>query len=548
MKVFTISEETNIQNHENIDTINLFLQYFIHPNNERQNEIKECLKRNIENKQINKIYLLNEKIYTNEELGLYNSNNKIIQININERLKFKYVFEYIYLNNITGYNIIVNSDIFFDETICNLFKSDIHINRKMYALLRYEYNLSDPEKTCLFGNGRGDSQDTWIIHSNFNINKNECKMFNFEFGKPGCDNKITYLMSTIGFEIINDPFFIKSYHLHESNIRNYSIKDSIPPPYEIVFPKKCYYTLINENPKLSVFFDLKYNHKNSNDKLFKYITSKLENKSNFVIPRVAGIETNFAIFALSLKNEELENFFNTSKNIMKINAGIKITSIKSMKKYSTLFLEPFVQTDLYASWAPFDSVYKSIYQSIKILNEMFKTKDTIYSEVFDIYHYLYKTPWTFALKNKRILIISAFEESIKEKINIRKEIYGVDLFPNCEIITIKPPQTQGDQYSEEFDVELDKFIRQLNEIKDNFDIALVSCGGYGNLVCSHIYKLGKSAIYVGGVLQMYWGILGNRWFSDRPDIIRLYLNKYWTRPKECEKPKNYNSIENSCYW
>jgi len=545
MKVFTISEETNIQNGENIENINLFLQYFIHPNRERQNEFEECLKKNVNNNYITKIYLLNEKIYSDEDLGV--SSDKIIQINIQNRLKFKDVFEYINTHNIKGYNVIVNSDIFLDETICNLFKSDIHINKKMYALLRYEYNLREPEKTYLFG-PRGDSQDTWIIHSNFNISKKECKIFNFEFGIPGCDNKMTYLMSTLGYDVINDPYFIKTFHIHESNIRNYTNKDRILPPYEIVMPKKSFEILVNSNPDLSIYFDLKYNHKNSNDKLFKYINSKFEKNENFIIPRVSTIETNFAILPLVLNNSELENFFQMYKNTMKNNAGIKISSIKSIKKYSKLYLEAFENCELYGSWAPFDAVYNCTKESITLLDNMFKTKDTIYSEVFDVYHYLYNTAWTFALKDKRILMVSNFEESIKEKINNRKEIYGIDLFPNCEIITIKPPQTQGSEDSDEFDIELNRFIKKLDKIKDNYDIALVSCGGYGSLVCNHIYKSGKSAIYVGGVLQMYWGILGNRWFNNRPDIIRLYLNKMWTRAKESEKPKNYKGIENSCYW
>ena len=145
-------------------------------------------------------------------------------------------------------------------------------------------------------------------------------------------------------------------------------------------------------------------------------------------------------------------------------------------------------------------------------------------------------------------MVSNFAESIEEKINVRKEIYGIDLFPDCEIITIRPPQTQGSEESEEFDIELNKFTEKLDKIKDNYDIALVSCGGYGNLVCSHIYKSGNSAIYVGGVLQMYWGILGNRWFENRPDVIRLFLNKHWSRGKDSEKPRDHKTIEGSCYW
>jgi hypothetical protein len=228
--------------------------------------------------------------------------------------------------------------------------------------------------------------------------------------------------------------------------------------------------------------------------------------------------------------------------------NVQIKLNESVKKYSMLFLEAFAKSELYASWAPFDGVYQSIAQSHQILDHFFKEKKTVYSEVFDIFHYIYKTPWTLALKDKRILIVSNFEESIKEKIGIRQEIYGVDLFPNCEITTIRPPQTQGNEDSQEFDIELYKFTQKLDKIKDQYDIALVSCGGYGNLVCLHIFNSGKSAIYVGGVLQMYFGILGNRWFTDRSDIIRLFLNKSWSRPKDSEKPKDYQSIEKSCYW
>jgi hypothetical protein len=556
MRVFTLSEKTNIQDEEHIDSINIFCQFFVNPNKERQLEITTCLKKNVENKYITKIYLLNERVYTDEELEI--TSDKIIQINIGHRLKFKDVFEYINNQKITGYNVIINSDIFFDENIKNLFRSELHLKKKMYALLRYEYNTANPEKTYLFG-PRGDSQDTWIVHSNFSVTNNECKMFHFEFGKPGCDNKMTYLMSVLGYEIINDPSFIMTFHLHESNLRNYTAADTIPEPYEILMPNKEFEELAISNPNLKVLFNPKYNHKNSNMKLFEYISNKINSNIHFIIPRVSHIETKVAVFSI-FKDQDLESFLKTNKNIMKHNAGIKISSVNSMIKYSNMYLEAFNISEIYSSWPLFGNFFNSCWIDIKIndeqrrfnfikyLEDVFKTKETLQSEVFDIYHYIYGTPWTFALKNKRLLMVSNFEESIKEKIDNRKKIYGVDLFPDCNIITIRPPQTQGEEYSREFDVELEKFTKKLDKIKNDYDIALVSCGGYGNLVCSHIYKSGKSAIYVGGVLQMYWGILGSRWFKDRPDIIRLFLNEHWTRPKDSEKPKNYKNIENSCYW
>jgi len=339
--------------------------------------------------------------------------------------------------------------------------------------------------------------------------------------------------------VLNDPDYIKTYHIHNTNIRNYTANDRINPPYEIIIPKSSLPYSIHDNS----LFKLKYNHHHSNIKLFEYITKKLTNNEPFVIPRVSTIETCYAVYPIDTSSVK---FFNSNIYTMKNNAGIKLTSIQSIAKYSTMYLEAFKSCELYGAWSPYDSVYRSIKSAHELLDEQFKDKDTFYPEAYDIYNYIYSTPWTFALSGKKILIVSNFYKSIEEKISIRKEIYGVDLFPECEILTICPPQTQGTNPSLEFDIELAKFTEKLDLL--DYDIALVSCGGYGSLVCAHIFKSGKSAIYIGGCLQMYWGILGNRWFKDRPDVIRLFMNKHWSRAKESEKPSNYKNIENSCYW
>ena len=53
-----------------VDTISLFQQFYIPVNKNRYLEIKKCLKYNCDNKYINKIYLLNERYYSNDELGI----------------------------------------------------------------------------------------------------------------------------------------------------------------------------------------------------------------------------------------------------------------------------------------------------------------------------------------------------------------------------------------------------------------------------------------------------------------------------------------------
>jgi hypothetical protein len=539
MRIIQFSKPlTKLQNTpNNEDPINVFCQYYIDKNEERREEIIMCLKKNIANPYINHIYLLNEKIYTPSELGLSILSKKIIQVNISRRLKYKDVFQYISDNNINGYNVIINSDIFLDYTIERLRYSDIHLYKKMLALLRYEYNPMNISESKLFG-PRFDSQDTWIIHSKQNIENNSLKVFDFEFGKPGCDNKLIYLMNILGYEVINDPLTIKTYHCHSSQVRNYSNKNLIPNPYGFVQPANVNYLKNKPDLQLSVIMHCNIYCKykeigfEDNDTLRNYINDCFNKKKTFIIPRIAGIENNFAYIGDTIENmvptPNQKEYIDKTLLTMKNNAGIKITSIDSLIKYSQLYMDSFDNCEMYFGWELHGNYIDHILSSYRYMTTKYR-KPKLWSMSLDIFHYIYSNPWTFALKGKKVLIVSAFEKSIQEKLAVREKIYGIDLFPECEIITICPPQTQGNEVSDEFNIELDKFTEKLKPL--DYDIALVSCGGYGNLVCSEIYKQGKSVIYVGGVLQMYFGILGNRWIKERPDIVKLFVNEYWSSPK-----------------
>ena len=78
-----------------MDKIYLILQFYIPNNIIRYNEIKLRLNLNIRNKYIYKIILLNERIYSNKELGIDVSQNKIEQVNIGTRLQFSDIFKYV---------------------------------------------------------------------------------------------------------------------------------------------------------------------------------------------------------------------------------------------------------------------------------------------------------------------------------------------------------------------------------------------------------------------------------------------------------------------
>lgn len=232
----------------NNDDIFLVFQYFI-PNNEaRYNEIKFCLKKNVNLGLFKKIVLLNERIYTSSELGLTDQEMEHIeQINIKHRLKYSSTLLQMHIRKFNGYIVLCNSDIFFDNSIENVRKTSLSQEKSIYALLRFEYinynNFDKSKKRAKLFNHprtnkpRSDSQDVWIYHTkHMTINNELIRQTDFMLGMPGCDNKITYVFHENGFKCYNEPYIVKTYHYHETQLRSYTRKDVIPPPYLFVEP------------------------------------------------------------------------------------------------------------------------------------------------------------------------------------------------------------------------------------------------------------------------------------------------------------------------
>lgn len=520
------------------DTINVIYQFFIHSNKLRQQENEYCLKQLVENTLINNIYLLTEREYTTEELGT--SSTKITQQVIGKRLSYKDFFDFV--DTISGYCILINSDIFFDNTLSNIFTSGLAKQKSALAQLRFEFNGKDELNKCKIFGPRYDSQDAWIIHSKFNIQKKYRKAFDFNLGKPGCDNKILYLLKIMGFTVYNDPNHIKCYHYHTSQVRDYNKSDLIKQPYVYMFPYGYFSSL---QGRMYDFSD--------NEKLYNYILRKIEKNENFIIPRISSVENNYAVYGRMYKQNELSfdefnSYYLNTKHIMKNNAGIKLSNMKSIVKYSDAYLSAFDNCEVYGDWEPHGAYYQCIQQSHDWMSSNYKMKTPAWSYNFDVFHFIFSKPWTTALKGKRVLLITPFEESISSKLSKRENIYGIDLFPECSFSFLKPPQTHAGNDSREFDIELEEFFKKLEKIKDDFDIGIVSAGGYGNLILSKIYDIGKSGIYGGGTLQMFFGVLGQRWLVERPDVLKLFMNSDWSRPRTDEKPKDCKNIENGCYW
>ena len=99
----------------------------------------------------------------------------------------------------------------------------------------------------------------------------------------------------------------------------------------------------------------------------------------------------------------------------------------------------------------------------------------------------------------------------------------------------KPPQQNGGSHdNESWTVHYEKMKEDIVKIKTefNFNIALVSCGGFGMIISDYIFSLGSNVMYVGGALQLFFGIMGSRWEKS------IKTNEMWTIPCKEDIPKN----------
>tara|TARA_R110000823_G_scaffold139690_2_gene269698 strand:+ start:3664 stop:4464 length:801 start_codon:yes stop_codon:yes gene_type:complete len=163
-----------------------------------------------------------------------------------------------------------------------------------------------------------------------------------------------------------------------------------------------------------------------------------------------------------------------------------------------------------------------------------------YLEILEVWLMYMKA---FKKANKKIGIICGFSDEFKKKYKNIKNIFPNDDISNMSITYIKTANGCGNEKI--------TYKKTLDDIKykitkaDKCDIYLVACGAYGLPICDYIKELGSNSVYIGGMLQLLFGLKGSRW-DKRPEITKYY-NKHWTYPEF--KPPNYKLIENgNNYW
>jgi hypothetical protein len=157
-------------------------------------------------------------------------------------------------------------------------------------------------------------------------------------------------------------------------------------------------------------------------------------------------------------------------------------------------------------------------------------------------------PWSQNLTGKRVLIVTPFASTVVSQYARRTDIWPdkPDILPEFHIDTLRCPLSAGvttPAFPDWF-AALDAMKAEMNTRL--FDIAIIGAGAWGVPLASHAKEMGKIGIHLGGPTQLLFGIRGGRW--DRHPIIQHFFNSAWVRPSVADRPENFRSIENGCYW
>lgn len=181
----------------------------------RQDELDACLHYNLWNPLIDHVVLL-----ADDPNATWPEDEKLTVYTIDHRATFNDFFEVMRLEQ-SDIMIIANSDIYFNETLAHASRMQ---NIECYGLSRWDVDLEGN----LTHYNRPDSQDVWVFKVVPDIDAP------FSLGIPGCDNRIAHEIHKVGYTITNPSLIIQALHLHNTGVRNYTSKDTVPPPYKLL--------------------------------------------------------------------------------------------------------------------------------------------------------------------------------------------------------------------------------------------------------------------------------------------------------------------------
>lgn len=284
--------------------------------------------------------------------------------------------------------------------------------------------------------------------------------------------------------------------------------------------------------------------------LQEYMIEKTEKREPFLIGRLSGNEPNLCGKIIMKKNIPPNLLYE-----MLTATGIQMRSSEDIDRYVNLYIASCKNSSILSVWDC--GMYSQAKPFYDFLDKTNPTQKRICAHALEPFYFMEHPEYKFnqIFKNKKVLVITSHKATTIKQLKKHKMIFSKQIFDDStEFHVYKPAQQHaGNHDDSSWTVHFEKMKQDLREVNDlfEFDIALVSCGGFGMILSEYIFShLGKSAMYVGGGLQLFFGIKGNRW-KTHPSILKL-INAKWTNVLNEDKPPSLSSnprlCENSCYW
>ena len=144
--------------------------------------------------------------------------------------------------------------------------------------------------------------------------------------------------------------------------------------------------------------------------------------------------------------------------------------------------------------------------------------------------------------NEQLIIVSHFADEIEKQMKKLNYIWPQYKFKKDFIKVVKSYNTTYEKPHKDYFESLEDLKQRA--LDDGVKYYFVSCGAYGIPLCSHLKNNKKNVIYIGGILQILFGLMGSRW--ETRNEIRSLMNMHWMYPSN-EKYNALMKIENGCY-
>jgi hypothetical protein len=284
-----------------------------------------------------------------------------------------------------------------------------------------------------------------------------------------------------------------------------------------------------------------------------FIAELIKSGSPGLVGRLGGTEGRFLGEYLKLKRYQTLGIplkisssfsprWNRRKSEIFTQAGFYFDSWEEIEMFSTEYLSALSETDILGAWGVAFTWPEGMFLDSKSTRVIPVGHTAPWIKPYA----KSKRPWSNSLDGKRVLVISGFAKSISRQHGVINKVFPDVNYPQFELLTVQAPLVMGQRDPSER-----SWFALLNSMKESiseleFDIALIAAGAFSFPLAAHVKRIGKIGIHCGGGLQIFFGVMGNRW-NNSPEILK-YVNEFWVRPSGDERPQTAEDVENACYW